>query len=136
MKSLDSLKAALAALVVLALNLALTTAVIFADAKLIDPGHSPAFYGARAPQIAEVAAPLLGALLLFAATYGLGRRRPQRRAIVFAAALGAAYVILDAVSGTASAGTGAVATPLFAFSMVLALIGALIGGALATRRGR
>lgn len=134
MKPLDSLKAALAALALLALNLALTTAVIFAYASLIDPGHPPAFYRAKAPQIAEWAAPPLGALLLFATAYGLGRRRPQRRATIFAAALGAAYGVLDAVSGAASAGTGAIATPLFAVSMVLALTGALIGGVLAARR--
>ena len=136
MKPLDSLKAALAALLALALNLALTTGVIFAYARLIDPGHPPAFYGAKAPQIAEWSAPPLGGLLLFAAAYVLGRRRPQRKATVFAAAIGAAYVVLDAVSGAASAGTGAIATPLFGLSMALALAGALMGGALAARRSR
>jgi hypothetical protein len=134
MKPLDSLKAALAALLALALNLALTTAVIFAYAKLIEPGHPPAFYGTKAPQIAEWAAPPLGAILLFAAAYVLGRRRPQRKTLVFAAAIAAAYGVLDAVSGAASAGTGAVATPLFAASMILALAGALAGGFLAARR--
>jgi hypothetical protein len=135
-KPLDSLKAALTALLVLALNLALTTAVIFAYAKLIDPGHPPGFYGAKASQIAELAAPPLGALLLFATAYVLGRRQPQRKAMVFAVALGGAYVVLDAVSGGASAGTGAIATPIFALSVTLALTGALIGGALAARRSR
>ena len=136
MKPLDSLKAALAALLALALNLALTTAAIFAYAKLIDPGHPPAFYGAKAQQIAEWAAPPLGALLLFAAAYVLGRRQPQRKALTFAAAIGAAYAVLDAVSGAASAGTGAIATPLFVASMILALAGALGGGVLAARRNR
>jgi hypothetical protein len=136
MKPLDSLKAALAALLVLALNLALTTAVIFAYARLIDPGHPPAFYGAKAPRIAEWTAPPVGAFLLLAAAYVLGRRRSRRKALVFAAAIGAAYVVLDAVSGAASAGTGVVATPLFVASMILALAGALAGGALAARRNR
>ncbi|THD54369.1 hypothetical protein [Phenylobacterium sp.] len=136
MKPLDSLKAALVAVMVLALNLALTTALIFAYASVIDPGRPPAFYTAKAPQIAEAAAPPLGALLLFAAAYGLGRRRPQRKAVVFAAALGAAYAVLDAVSGAASAGTGAIANPIFAISMALATAGALGGGVLAARRNR
>jgi hypothetical protein len=136
MKPLDSLKAALVAVAVLALNLALTTAVIFAYAGVIDPGHPPAFYTVKAPQIAEGAAPPLGALLLFAAAYVLGRRRPQRKAIVFAVAVGAAYVVLDAVSGAASAGSGAVANRMFLASMVLALAGALGGGFMAARRNR
>jgi hypothetical protein len=136
MKPLDSVKAALAALLALALNLVLTTAVIFAYAKLINPGHPPAFYGAKAPQLAEWAAPPLGAVLLFVTAYVLCRRRPPRKAMVFAAAIGAGYGVLDAVSGAASAGTGAIATPLFALSMLLALTGALMGGALAARRNR
>jgi hypothetical protein len=136
MKPLDSVKAALAALLALALNLVLTTAVIFAYAKLINPGHPPAFYGAKAPQLAEWAAPPLGVVLLFVTAYVLCRRRPPRKAMVFAAAIGAGYGVLDAVSGAASAGTGAIATPLFALSMLLALTGALMGGALAARRNR
>jgi hypothetical protein len=136
MKPLDSLKAAFVAVAVLAFNLALTTAAIFAYAGAIDPGHPPAFYTAKALQIAEGVAPPLGALLLFAAAYVLGRRRPQRKAIVFATAMGAAYVVLDAVSGAASAGTGAIDNRMFFASMVLALAGALGGGFLAARRNR
>jgi hypothetical protein len=136
MKPLDSLKAVLVAVAVLALNLTLTTAVIFAYASFINPGHSQPFYAAKAPQIAEGSAPPMGALLLYAAAYVLGRRRPQRKAMVFATALGAAYVALDAVSGAASAGTGAIANRLFAASMVLALAGALGGGLVAARRNR
>jgi hypothetical protein len=43
-------------------------------------------------------------------------------------------VVLDAVSGVASAGTGAITNRVFAASMVLALAGALGGGVLAARR--
>lgn len=136
MRPLDSLKAVLVALVALALNLALTTAVIFIYAGLINPGQPPGFYTAQAPRIAEAAAPPLGALLLFTAAYALGRRRPQRKPVAFGIALGAAYAVLDAVSGAASAGTGAIATPAFALSMALALGGAVVGGALAGRGNR
>jgi len=136
MKPLDSLKAAFVAVAVLALNLALITAVIFVYAGVVEPGHPPAFYTAKAPQIAEGVAPTLGALLLFASAYVLGRRRPQRKAIVFAIAVGAAYVVLDAVSGAAGAGTGAITNRMFFASMVLALAGAQGGGFLAARRNR
>lgn len=136
MRSIDSMKAALVGLGALALNLALTTAVIFAYAGLIHPGRPEAAYKAAAPHIADGSAPLIGAVLLFAAAYVLGRRRPQRRAIPFAVAIGAAYVVLDAVSGAASAGTGAIVSPVFAFSMGLALAGAVAGGVLAARRNR
>ena len=125
MRSIDSMKAALVGLGALALNLALTTAVIFAYAGLIHPGRPEAAYKAAAPHIADGSAPLIGAVLL-----------PQRRAIPFAVAIGAAYVVLDAVSGAASAGTGAIVSPVFAFSMGLALAGAVAGGVLAARRNR
>ncbi|THD57609.1 hypothetical protein [Phenylobacterium sp.] len=134
MRPIDSLKAVAAALLALAANLALTTLAISVYAWVIAPGHPGAFYQAMAPRIAMWSAPPGGFLVLLLAAYVLGRRRPPRKAIAFAIALGLAYVALDAVSGTASAGTGAILNPMYALSMALALAGALAGGALAARR--
>ena len=134
MRPFDSLKAALAAVLALAANLVLTTVVISLYAWVIAPGHPSAFYQAMAPRIAAWSAPPGGFLLLLLAAYVLGRRRPERKAVAFALALGLAYVVLDAVSGAATAGTGAILSLMYAFSMTLAVAGALAGGALAARR--
>jgi peptidoglycan/LPS O-acetylase OafA/YrhL len=133
-KPLDYLKAVGVGLAALALNLALTTAAIFAYAMLIEPGRPADHYTAMAPKIAAWTAPIGGALLMFAAAYGLARRRPQRPAVAFGLAVFVAYAFIDAASGLPMGGLKALMTPVFAISMTLALLGALAGGALAARR--
>jgi hypothetical protein len=126
----DALKAVGLALAALALNLALTTAVIFAYAGLVAPGRPDSFYTAQAPLIASWSAPLGGALVLFGFMAWLGRRRPRRRAFIFAAATWVAYVVLDVGSGVAMGGVADLLSLQVAISMLAALLGALAGAAL------
>lgn len=126
----DALKAAGLALAVLALNLALTTAVIFAYAGLVEPGRPDAFYTAQASRIAGWSAPLGGGLLLFGFMAWLGRRRRGRNGFVFAAAAWVAYVVVDVGSGVAMGGVKDLLSLQMAISMLTALLGALAGAAL------
>ncbi|WP_293904269.1 hypothetical protein [Phenylobacterium sp.] len=136
MKPIDIAKALGVGLAVLVLNLLATTAIITAYAVLVAPGHPPAFYQAAAPRIGAWSGPAGGVLLLFAASWWLGRRRRERNALLFAAAVGVAYGLVDLGSGAAMAGAAAMANVTFAVSMLLALLAALAGGLLASRKGR
>jgi hypothetical protein len=133
MTGTDHLKALAGGFGLLALNLLATTAVITADALLVEPGHPEAYYQAKAPGIGAWSGPIGGAILLLAAAWMLGRRRPGRNPLAFALWLFVAYLVFDAASGVALAGPKAVADPLFLGSMALALAGAITGGWLARR---
>ncbi|TAJ69696.1 MAG: hypothetical protein EPO51_21600 [Phenylobacterium sp.] len=136
MKPIDFGKAALAGLLALILNLLATTAVIFAWAMLVEPGRSQDYYNALAPRIGAITGPAGGVLLLFGAAYLLGRRRPERNAIAFAAAIWVAYALLDLASGLPMMALKDLVTMRFALSLLAALAAALTGGALAARRNR
>jgi hypothetical protein len=134
MQPIDYLKALGAAVLVLALNMLLATAAIFAWSLLVEPGETPEYYKAGAPRIAAMTAPLGGAVLLGVASWIMGRRRPQRHALVFGGVLWAAYALIDVTSALPMAPLGQVLTPVFALSMGAGLLGALLGGSLAARR--
>jgi hypothetical protein len=136
MTPIDGFKALGAAALALALNMLVTTAAIFAWSMLVEPGHPPEFYREAAPGIAARTAPAGGALLLGWAAFALGRRRPSRNAVLFAGAMGLAYVLIDAASALPMAAPAQVFTPLFAGSMAAALAASLLGGMLASRSRR
>jgi len=136
MKPIDFGKAALAGLVILILNLLATTAVIFAWAMLVEPGRSQDYYNALAPRIGAVTGPLGGALLMFGAAYLLGRRRPGRNAMVFAAAVWVAYALLDLAIGLPMMALADLLTVRLALSLLAALAAGMTGAALAVRRSR
>jgi len=131
MKPVFALKALGTAVAVLALNLALTTGVIFLYAQFVRPGQTNAFYEAAAPRIAAWTAPPGGALLLLWLMAWLGRRVPARNPFAFAIATWGAYVVLDVGSGLAMSPVKEVLTPMLALSVLIALAGALAGAALA-----
>ena len=133
MKGLDTVKAVGLAVLILALNFAATFAAVFVYATLVQPGRPPAFYAAAAPGIAGWSAPIGGALLFFAATYGLGRRRPARNGLRFARLTWIAYVIVDIASEIGSVDMRGLLSVTMVLSMGLALAGALGGAALARR---
>ncbi|MGC3971913.1 MAG: hypothetical protein QM775_32590 [Pirellulales bacterium] len=135
MKPIDFGKAALTGLVVLILNLLATTAVIFAWAMLVEPGRDQAYYNELAPRIGATSGPMGGVVLMFAAAWLLGRRRPERHAVTFAAAMWAAYAVLDFLAGLPMAPLSDLLTVRFAFSLLMALVGALVGAVLARRAG-
>jgi len=133
MKPIDFGKAALAGLVVLVLNLLATTAIIFAWAMLVEPGRDQAYYNALAPRIGATSGPMGGVVLMFATAWLLGRRRPERHAVKFAAAMWVAYALLDFLSGLPMAAIEDLVTVRFGFSLLMALVAALVGGVLARR---
>lgn len=132
MKPIDFGKAALAGLVVLILNLLATTAVIFAWSMLVEPGKGQDYYNALAPRIGAISGPTGGVILLFAAAYLLGKRRPERSAIAFAVATWFAYAILDLLAGLPMVPLADLLTLRFAFSLVAALLAALMGARFAS----
>ncbi|WP_068878099.1 MULTISPECIES: hypothetical protein [unclassified Phenylobacterium] len=134
MKPADFGKAVLAALAVLALNLLATTAIIFAWAMLVEPRRDQAYYNQLAPQIGAVSGPVGGVLLMFVAAWVLGRRRPARDAVAFAATMWVAYAALDLLSGLPMVPLAELLTVRFALSLLAAGVAALLGGVLARRR--
>ena len=136
MNSLDAVKAVGLAVLILALNLLVAVLAVVAHAALIEPGRPQGFYSAAAPRIAGWSAPIGGAVLFLAATYGLGRRRPQPNALRFAGMAWLAYVIVDVGSGAAGGDAQAMLSTTTTVSMGLALLGALAGAALARARSK
>jgi hypothetical protein len=132
MKPIDFGKAALAGLVILILNLLATTAVIFAWSMLVEPGKSHDYYNALAPRIGATTGPMGGVILMFAAAYLLGKRRPERNAFAFAVATWFAYAVLDLLSGLPMVPLADLLTLRFAFSLVAALLAALMGARFAS----
>ncbi len=131
MKGHEAGKAVGLAVAILALNLMITTVAISADVlmnKLVGSREVPAF------EVADWSAPIGGGLLFFLASWALGRRRPERSALGFAALAWLAYVIVDVGSGLAMGGARSMLSMEMAFSMGLALLGAVAGSALAGRR--
>lgn len=136
MKGLDALKAVGLAVLIMALNLAAAFAAVLAYATLVQPGKPQAVYAAAAPGIAGWSAPITGALLFLAAANLFGRRRPERNAFRFAGMTWLAYLIIDVGSGAASASVQAMLSLQMAASMGLALLGAMIGAALARAKSK
>ncbi len=134
MKPIDYAKALGVAVAVLALNLLITTAAIFAYAQLVEPGRPQAFYNAMAPRIGAWTGPAGGMLLMLAAGYLLGRRRPDRNPFAFMGAAFVAYLALDAALGLALAPAAQVFKLTFILSMTGAVLAGQAGAALSRRR--
>lgn len=132
MKPIDFGKAALAALLILILNLLATTAVIFAWSMLVEPGKTQDYYSALAPRIGAISGPIGGVILMFASAHLLARRRPERNAFAFALATWFAYAVLDLLAGLPMVPLANLLTLRFAFSLVAALLAALMGARFAS----
>jgi hypothetical protein len=128
-KPVDFAKAAVVAVVVLALNLLIAVLAVIGYSILIEPGHPRAFYDAAALRIAPWSAHIAGTALFFGAGYLCTRRRPHRNGFLFAAAFTVVYAIVDA----ATVGFVGVLSVEFALSMLGNLLAALAGAFLATR---
>lgn len=134
MTPIDFAKAAGLGVLLVIVNLLILVVIVFAYAQLIEPGHPNGYYNPVAVRIGAWSGPIGGAVLLFSAAYVMARRRPQRNALAFAGVLWAAYAAVDVALGAPMAGLAALFTPLLAFSLGLALAGALAGAYLAARR--
>ncbi|HEY9217683.1 MAG TPA: hypothetical protein VIO94_06520 [Phenylobacterium sp.] len=134
MRTADYAKAAGLALLLLALNLALTFVVVFLYAQFLERGHEQAFYTAAAPGIAAWSAPIGGALLFLAAGWILARRSPGRNGVAFIFVAWLFYVLIDGGMGVAAMGLAKTATLQLAVSFSAALAGGLIGAVLGRPR--
>ena len=134
MKPIDYAKASGLGLVVLALNLLITTLIITVYAQLIEPGQPQTHYNAMAPRIGAWSGPAGGMLLMFALGYLFGRRRPQRNALAFAGVVFAVYLALDVALGLALAPVAQVFRLPFVLSLTGAGVAGLAGAALSRRR--
>lgn len=95
MKPADFLKAAIAAVAILAINVALAFGVVAVYSYAIEPGHDSAFYERAAERIAPWSSVVFGALLFYLFARMLGRRRPERSALAFALVMFAIYAAID-----------------------------------------
>ena len=134
MKPIDFAKAIGIGVLLLALNLLLTTAVIFVYAGLFAPGRTQAEYTALAPQIGAWSGPIGGVVLLFVAGWLFARRRPERNALLFAMVVWDAYALLDIALGLPMGGVSALLTVPFVTHMALSLAAALLGAHIARRQ--
>ena len=75
MRTSDWLKAVGVALIIMLLDLAIATVVITFYVSAIDPGHPQDYYVKLAPSIATPSTAIVGPVLMFVATWWLGRLR-------------------------------------------------------------
>src|SRR5688572_18339489 len=142
MKPIDYAKALGAGVLLLALNLTLTTAVIFASGMLLEAVRGPAPYPENffefnelATPIANWSAPIGGALLFLAAGWIFTRRKPQRKALQFIAVAWLSYGIVDALLGVPMSGSQAVLQPVFFLHLAVSLAAGLAAATLARPSG-
>jgi hypothetical protein len=130
MNPMEFLRAAGLAFVVLIIDVVLAVAVVYVWGTYQHPGQSESFYATAGIPIARASTRILGTALIFLTAWLAARRRPPRRAYMFALALVFFYALLDGAS---------VAFEDFfnlsiALTMALKLIAALAGAALAVRQ--
>lgn len=129
----DFLKAFVAGVAVLALNLLTLVLLVFGYSQFIEPGHPPAFYSEAAPRLGSFSAPIAGALLMFAVVWLLSTRRPQRNAYAFAAAVFVSYFAVDTALGLAATPASQLFTAPFLLGMSGAFIAACAAAFVATK---
>ncbi len=133
-KSVDALKALVVAIVVMAINVAISYVVIAVYAYVINPGHEDAYYEAQVPVIAPWSSVVAGVFLFFGAAYLFAKRRPERNALWFAVAIWVGYLLVEFAI---LAGVGASLIemfPILALSLGTKLAAAILGAKAATRK--
>ena len=125
-KAVDVAKAFVAAIVIMAANVAISYVVVAVYAYVIEPGHPNEFYEAAAQEIAPWSSVIAGVFLFFGAGYLFARRRPERNAVFFAAAIWASYLVIEFII---LAGVGALGSAfgIVSLSLVTKLIAAILG---------
>ncbi len=130
---IDIIKALVAAIVIMVVNVAISYVVVAIYAYLINPGHENAFYEAAAQDIAPWSSVVAGGFLFFGAGYLCAKRRPDRDAVLFAAAIWTGYLIVEFII---LSGAGALTSMIGIVSLSLGtkLIAAIAGAKLGTRK--
>ena len=122
-----------AAIAVMALNVAISFAVVWVYSSFVDPGHEAAYYEAFAMRVAPISSVIAGIPLMFLAGFLLAKRRSRRSALLVAGAAALFYILVD-TSILVAAGAGQVVWPWAALSHATKLLSALAGAALGADR--
>lgn len=120
-------------LAVMVLNVAISFAVVWAWSVFVEPGHPQTYYEAFAQKAAPISSAVAGPFLMFGAGWLIGRKRDRRAALMAAGAVALLYIVVDAALLLAWGGGGDVWIWML-LSYPTKLIGALLGGRVATRR--
>ena len=126
MKGSDYIKAFLAAIALMIINVAVSYGVVAVYAYLIEPGHEPAFYEAAAQDIAPWSSVIAGFILFFIAGRYFAKRKPERNGIAFALTMAGGYAIVD-VAILMAVGVLVSLTGIFILSMSTKAIAAYLG---------
>ncbi len=126
LQTFDYVKAAIAAIVIFAANIAISFAVMAVYAYFINTGHDAAFYNAAAQRIAPWSSIVFGAVLFYAVAFLLGKRRPERNAIAFALTIFLVYAGIEFVV-MSDAGKLASMIGVIALSLATKLTAAYLG---------
>jgi hypothetical protein len=129
MKPADYAKALGFAVLALIVDVLVAIGVVEIYARFLNPGHPRAYYEAAAVPVARWSTRIFGTALLCALAWFLAKRRPERNAYAFAAALVFLYALVDA----ASIAFQDTFTWSFGFTIALKLAGALLGAWVAVR---
>ena len=127
MSWLDIAKAAGVAAAVLILDVLVALVVVFVWAVIAAPGHSRAYYATAGIPVALWSTRIAGTALVAGAAWLSARRRPERSALLFGAAIVGFYAFFDG----ASIGFKGFLTLSTALTMGLKLAAALLGAAAA-----
>ena len=133
MRVRDWIVAVALALLVMVVNVAASFAWVWVYATFVAPGHDEAFYVAYAQREgAAMSSVFVGAVLMFAAGWFVGRSRPRARALGTAGVIAGTYIAID-VAILLAAGVATSLWPLVAISLVTKLVAALAGAWLSAR---
>jgi hypothetical protein len=130
MNPMEFLRAAGLAFVVLIIDVVLAVGVVYVWGTYQHPGQPESYYATAGIPIARASTRILGSALIFLTAWLAARRRPQRRAYVFAVTLVFFYAFLDG----ASVAFEDFFNRSLALTMALKLIAGLAGAALAVRQ--
>lgn len=128
MKGIDFAKAAGAAVLVLAIDLACAFIAVGVYSLAIDPGHTQEYYMAAAQPVSTLSTRVAGPLLFAAVVWLFSRKRPDRSPWIFALVVFGFYFVID---WALIAFSLAFLNLSVLLTMALKLGGALVGAALA-----
>jgi hypothetical protein len=128
----DFLRVPLAAVAVMAANVAVSVAVVWAYSSFVAPGGAPADYAAFAERAAPVSSVVAGVPLMLLAGALLARRRSPRAGLAVAGSAALVYAAIDLAVLVAAGASGGIW--LWAAASWLTKLLAALAGARLVRR--